>query len=88
MSNVYDPNDRGTAAINDGEPQAVTLSGREYERYLCGALNDPAPVTQTTVDEELGAMARIVDALGSLDDAARERVMHWANDRFFPVRLR
>jgi hypothetical protein len=43
---------------------------------------------EVTVDEELAAMARIVDALGSLDDAARERVMHWANDRFFPARCR
>jgi hypothetical protein len=38
----YDPNDRGTKAIDDGDPQIVTLSGREYERYLCGALNDIA----------------------------------------------
>lgn len=38
--------ERGTGAINDGEPQRVTLSGREYERYLDGALN--APVDQPT----------------------------------------
>lgn len=48
---------------------------------------DGTEVTQmpSTVDEELAAMTRIVDALGSLDDAARERVMRWASDRFFPV---
>lgn len=36
--------ERGTGAINDGEPQQVTLSGREYERYLDGALNEPVDV--------------------------------------------
>ena len=49
-------------------------------------LDEVTEAPSTTVDDELAAMARIVDALGSLDDAARERVMHWANDRFFPVR--
>lgn len=41
--------DRGTGAINDGEPQQVTLSGREFERYLEGALNEPyiAPDDET-----------------------------------------
>lgn len=43
MSNAYDPNDRGTGSIDNGDPQTVTLSGREYERYLDGALNDPPP---------------------------------------------
>lgn len=42
---------------------------------------------ETTIDEELAAMARIVDALGDLDDGARERVMRWATDRFFPASM-
>lgn len=33
--------DRGTGAIDNGDPQTVTLTGREYERYLEGALNHP-----------------------------------------------
>lgn len=40
----------------------------------------------TTVDQELAAMTALVEALGSIDDEARQRVMHWANDRFFPIR--
>lgn len=57
-------------------------------------MEDPAVLEEepqpepTTVDEELAAMTAIVDALGSLDDGARNRVMHWANDRFHPVRFR
>lgn len=41
----------------------------------------------TTVDEELAALASLVDTLGALDDDARERVLRWANDRFFPVKI-
>lgn len=33
--------DRGTGAIDDGDPQHVTLTGGEYERWLDGALNPP-----------------------------------------------
>lgn len=36
----------------------------------------------TTVDEELAAMACIVDALDTLDEAARCRVLHWVWARF------
>jgi hypothetical protein len=50
--------DRGTGCINDGEPQQVTLSGGEYERYLCGALNkpyEPAPDDDPTTCYFCGA---------------------------------
>lgn len=36
-----DDDDRGTGAINGGDPQQVTLTCGEYERYLLGALNPP-----------------------------------------------
>lgn len=39
------------------------------------------PVT-TTVDQELAAMARIVDAFDALDGDARGRVLRWVNSRF------
>ncbi|MBO0882011.1 MAG: hypothetical protein J2P17_17055 [Mycobacterium sp.] len=37
---------------------------------------------ETTVDQELGAMATLVDTLERLDNAARDRVLRWVNDRF------
>lgn len=48
-------------------------------------MNAQTVEVETTVDEELAALARIVNALGDLDDEARARVIRWANDRFFPV---
>ena len=48
---------------------------------------EPNEVTEaqaTTVDEELAALTSLVDTLEALDDAARKRVLSWANDRFFP----
>lgn len=67
----------------DAPERVEALGPYESPEYFAGE-TESAP---TTVDEELAAMARIVDALGSLDGAARERVMHWASDRFFPVVL-
>lgn len=45
--------DRGTGAIDNGDPKTVTLSGREYERYLCGALNDQVKPSDDDIDREL-----------------------------------
>jgi hypothetical protein len=67
-------------------PLVAVLAAITWKQTM--ELDEVTETPSTTVDEELAAMARIVDALGSLDDAARERVMHWANDRFIPARCR
>lgn len=68
---VYDRlvDDRGSGALDDGEPQHVVLSGREYERYLEGALNDPF-----VEDDGLAAVA--VAVRGLLDAVSPERDDH------------
>jgi len=39
-------------------------------------------------DPEINAMATISSALDALDEAARERVIRWARDRYVPAKLR
>lgn len=68
-------NDRGTGALDDGNPQTVTLSSREYERYLCGALNEP----QLAHDPD-GDLRQIRDAVEALlDSVAPDRDDHTAD---------
>jgi len=47
--------DPGTGAIDGGASQYVLLGGREYERYLDGALNEPLPDNYDYDDEVLRA---------------------------------
>lgn len=42
----------------------------------------PEADTSSGLDQELEAMKQIAAALEPLDDGARERVVHWATDRF------
>ena len=58
LVNVFDPNDRGAGAINNGDPQSVVLSGREYERYLCGALNEPPPAPNVMIRKRLSELLK------------------------------
>jgi len=60
---INEDTDRGTGCIDDGEPQQVTLNGREYERYLCGALNTPNEYEPSLTDGELVAVRRWLDLL-------------------------
>ena len=58
--------DRGSRAVDDGGPQQVTLSGREYERYLEGALNDSATDTDKDVEAKLSFLRQgAADALNT-----------------------
>jgi hypothetical protein len=59
--NWYEPSDTGTGALDNGEPQTVTLSGREYERYLCGWLNDGIALADQRAAEEREAHDRALD---------------------------
>lgn len=44
--------------------------------------DDDDDTYRTPVDWEIAAMGAIVEALASLDDEARNRVLRWACDRF------
>jgi hypothetical protein len=63
-ANVYDPSDTGTGALDGGKPQNVTLSGREYERYLDGALNDPVVPSSPAAPAECSDCGRKRDERG------------------------
>ena len=42
----------------------------------------PMVFPEVAVEDEIAAMASVVDAFGTLDAAARQRVLRWANDRW------
>ena len=46
----------------------------------------PAAPSKEAINDELGAMRRIVNALEGLDTAAQRRVLCWTIDRFdYPI---
>lgn len=58
--------DRGTGALDNGDPQAVILSGREYERYLEWALNEQQQVVHRDdheLDQTVSAVRALLDAV-------------------------
>lgn len=87
MSNDERPEPREDGPQFDTWQEAHAYADRDFIiEYGIRVDEDCVAPEATTVEVELAAMNSLVDAFGSLDDAARERVMRWANDRFFPVR--
>lgn len=62
-------NDRGTGTgtLDGGRPVQVTLSGREYERYLDGALNEQLVAVPEEVDDLLPVILAVRHLLDAVD---------------------
>lgn len=75
--------DTGTGAIDGGEPQLVWLSGREYERYLDGALNEHALAEEVAdLDGRMPSPKMLNEAANILETAPYQRLKTAAWLRF------